>query len=106
MAVPQVLSVREFRADLAHTFEEVKDPNHDPVFVGAHRKPEVVVMSVAQYEKMAAAARRQAADEALATVQAEGLEPSTAAHELMDQVVAGDMDAEEAKRRLLERYRR
>ena len=48
MVVPEVLSVREFRAGLAATIARVA--KGAPAFVGAHRKPEVVVMSVEQYE--------------------------------------------------------
>ena len=32
----------------------------EPVFVGAHRKPEAVVMSVARYEQLIGAAQRRA----------------------------------------------
>jgi PHD/YefM family antitoxin component YafN of YafNO toxin-antitoxin module len=75
MVVPEVLSVREFRAGLAATIARVT--KGAPAFVGAHRKPEVVVMSVEQYEAlMRSARRRQAVAEALASVRAEGLEPS------------------------------
>jgi PHD/YefM family antitoxin component YafN of YafNO toxin-antitoxin module len=56
--------------------ERVQEPGAGPVFVGAHRKPEAVVMSVSRYEELVAAAQRRAdVDEALASVRAEGLEP-------------------------------
>ncbi|MDQ3150303.1 MAG: hypothetical protein M3R63_00785 [Actinomycetota bacterium] len=82
MDVPEVLSVREFRAGLAASLGRVTGQGGSAVFVGAHRKPEVVVMSVEQYEALVRSAeRRQAVAEALASVRAEGLEPSVDALE-------------------------
>jgi prevent-host-death family protein len=77
MATPDILSVREFRTGLTGVIKQVQEPGADPVFVGAHRKPEAVIMSVSQYEQLqrAAALRREAVTEALASG-AEGLEPS------------------------------
>ena len=50
MQTPEVLSFREFRAGLAATFKRVQAGG--PVFVGAHRKPEAVIMSVAHYRDL------------------------------------------------------
>lgn len=76
MRLPEVLSFREFRTALAATLKRVQGPDADPVFVGAHRKPEAVVMSVSRYQELVeAAARRADVAEALASVRAEGLEP-------------------------------
>jgi hypothetical protein len=46
MAAPEILSVREFRAGLTGVLKQVQEPAADPVFVGAHRKAEAVVMSL------------------------------------------------------------
>ncbi len=50
MGVPEVLSIRELRGQLAAVVDGVR--SGAPVFAGAHRKPEVVVMSVSQYEEL------------------------------------------------------
>jgi len=75
MRAPEVLSFREFRAGLAATLKRVQ--GEGPVFVGSHRKPEAVIMSVAHYRDLVEISERRAAvAEALASVRAEGLEPS------------------------------
>lgn len=105
--VPEVLSFREFRTALAATLKRVQDPEAEPVFVGAHRKPEAVVMSVARYEQLIGAAQRRAdVDEALASVRAEGLEPSAEGLALLDGVATGSLSTDEARERVLARYRR
>jgi prevent-host-death family protein len=104
---PEVMSVSEFRAGLAAALKRVQDSEAEPVFVGSHRKPEAVVMSVAQYERLTdAAAWREAAEDSLGSVRAEGLEPSSEARELLDHVAAGRMSEEQAIARLVQRHRR
>jgi prevent-host-death family protein len=104
---PVVMSVSEFRAGLAAALRRVQDPDGDPVFVGSHRKPEAVVMSIAQYERLTdAAAWREAAEEALASVRAEGLEPSPEGQEILEHVAAGRLSEEQAIEQLLQRHRR
>jgi uncharacterized protein YifE (UPF0438 family) len=44
--------------------------------------------------------------EALASVRAEGLEPSTEAQQLFTAVAAGDLDTDELRERVLARYHR
>lgn len=107
MRPPEVLSFREFRAGLAATLKRVQSPGSEPVFVGAHRRPEAVVMSVSHYEALVAAAeRREAVAEALASVRAEGIEPSTEAQQLFTAVAAGELDTDELRERVLARYHR
>lgn len=107
MLLPEVLSFREFRAGLAATLKRVQEPDSGPVFVGAHRKPEAVVMSVAHYQCLRdAAERRDAVAAALASVRAEGLEPSEHGLSLLDGMAAGRLDADEAVDQLLAPYRR
>ena len=102
MLLPEVLSFREFRAGLAATLKRVQDPETGPVFVGAHRKPEAVVMSVAHYQRLRdAAERRQAVDEALASVRLEGLEPSPEGLRMFAAVAAGTMTTDEAREQVL-----
>lgn len=105
--LPAVLSVREFRAELAATLKRVQEVGSGPVFVGAHRRPEAVVMSVSQYQKLVdAAERRDAVAEALASVRAEGLEPSAEGLALLEAIADGRISTEEARARALARYRK
>ncbi|MGI9064667.1 MAG: hypothetical protein ACR2FQ_12795 [Pseudonocardiaceae bacterium] len=105
MDVPEVLSVREFRAGLAASLGRVTGQGGSAVFVGAHRKPEVVVMSVEQYEALVRSAeRRQAVAEALASVRAEGLEPSLDALEVLEGIAAGRLDEDEGIEALHRRH--
>lgn len=107
MLLPEVLSFREFRAGLAATLKRVQDPDAGPVFVGAHRRPEAVVMSVAHYRCLREAAeRREAVDEALASVRLEGLEPSPEGLRMFGAVAAGTMTTDEMREQILARYRR
>lgn len=105
MHPPEVLSFREFRTGLAATLKRVQEPDSGPVFVGAHRKPEAVVMSVSHYRSLLAAAeRREAVVEALASVRAEGLEPSPEGLEMLEAIAEGRMSTDEARERTLARY--
>lgn len=107
MQPPEVLSFREFRTGLAATLKRVQEPDSGPVFVGAHRKPEAVVMSVSHYRSLLAAAeRREAVAEALASVRAEGLEPSPEGLEMLEAIAEGRMSTGEARERTLARYRK
>jgi hypothetical protein len=64
-------------------------------------------MSVMQYQALLEAAERQRAVAAdLASVRAEGLEPSTADHTQLGEVAAGQLTTDELRERVLSRYRR
>ncbi|WP_176921639.1 type II toxin-antitoxin system prevent-host-death family antitoxin [Pseudonocardia oroxyli] len=108
MATPEILSVRELRAGLTGVLKQVQQPGAEPVFVGPHRRAEAVVMSVSQYEQLQqqAAVRREAVAEALASVRAEGLEPSPEGLERLQAVADGRMTPEEALEKALAPYRR
>ena len=104
--VPEVLSFREFRSGLAAVLRRVHQ-SHEAVFVGAHRKPEAVVVSVERYEALQEAAERQhAVAAALASVRVEGLEPSSEDLKLFMAVAAGELTTDELRARVLGRYRR
>ena len=106
VALPEVLSFREFRSGLAAALERVQRPG-EVVYVGAHRKAEAVVMSVEHYEVLAEAAERQhAVAAALASVRAEGLEPSREDLALFVAVAGGELSTDELRERVLSRYRR
>jgi PHD/YefM family antitoxin component YafN of YafNO toxin-antitoxin module len=104
---PEVLSFREFRAGLAATFKQVQEPDAEPVYVGAHRRPEAVVMSVAHYRDLVAASeRRRAMVEALASVRAEGLEPGPDDASLLAAVSEGELSTDELRQQVIARYQR
>jgi PHD/YefM family antitoxin component YafN of YafNO toxin-antitoxin module len=107
VAAPEVLSFREFRAGLAGVLDRVRRSPDAAVFVGAHRRAEAVLVSVEQYEALQEAAERQhAVAAALASVRAEGLEPSAEDLALFAEVAAGRLSTDELRERVLSRYRR
>jgi PHD/YefM family antitoxin component YafN of YafNO toxin-antitoxin module len=107
VSLPEVLSFREFRSGLAAVLERLRRSPESAVFVGAHRKPEAVVLSVERYEVLQEASERQhAVAAALASVRAEGLEPSPEDLELFIAVAAGELSTDELRDRVLNRYRR
>lgn len=64
-------------------------------------------MSVSQYQQLVEAAERgEAMREALASVRAEGLEPSAEDVQMLDAVVAGELSTADVRARVLARYRR
>lgn len=63
-------------------------------------------MSVSQYEQLLEAQERQAAiHEALASVRAEGLEPSAEGLKLIERVAAGELTTAEAREQMLAHHR-
>lgn len=104
---PEVLSFREFRSGLAATFRQVQEPDADPVYVGAHRRAEAVVMSVSHYRHLVEAGeRREAVAEALASVRAEGLELSAEGQSMMTAIADGAITGEQGIDELRRRYQR
>lgn len=99
----EILSCRELRDGLAATLRRVQDGS--PVFVGSHRQPQAVVLSVRRYEELLEAFERgEAVAEAVASVRAEGLEPTAHARELLAAVAGGSLDEEQAVASLRRRY--
>lgn len=107
MEPPEVLTLREFRGSLASTLERVQSSGADPVFVGAHRKPSAVVMSVEHYRSLVDAAQRRAhVAEAIASVRAEGLEPGPDGLARLNDVADGRITTADARAAVLARYGR
>jgi PHD/YefM family antitoxin component YafN of YafNO toxin-antitoxin module len=107
MSVPAVMSFREFRAGLAGVLDRVRQSPGAAIFVGSHRRAEAVLVSVEQYEALLEASERQrAVAAALASVRAEGLEPSAGDLTLFVNVAAGQMTTDELRDRVLARYQR
>jgi PHD/YefM family antitoxin component YafN of YafNO toxin-antitoxin module len=107
VAAPELLSFREFRAGLAGVLDRVRRSPDAAVFVGAHRRAEAVLVSVEQYEALQEATERQhAVAAALASVRAEGLEPSEQDLVLFAEVAAGRLSTDELRELVLARYHR
>lgn len=107
VATPEILSYREFRAGLAAVLDRLRHFPDATVFVGAYRKAEAVVMSVEQYEALQQASERQhAVAAALASVRADGLEPSPQDLALFAAVAAGELSTDELRDAVLDRYRK
>jgi PHD/YefM family antitoxin component YafN of YafNO toxin-antitoxin module len=105
VAVPVVMSFREFRAGLAGVLDRVRQSPADVVYVGSHRRAEAVLVSVEQYEALLETSERQhAVAAALASVRAEGLEPGADDLGLFVQVAAGELTTDELRKRILSRY--
>jgi PHD/YefM family antitoxin component YafN of YafNO toxin-antitoxin module len=105
MAMPAVLSFREFRAGLAGVLDRVRQSPAVAVYVGSHRRAEAVLVSVEQYEALLETSERQrAVAAALASVRAEGLEPSAEDLALFVGVAAGELTTDELRERVLTRY--
>jgi PHD/YefM family antitoxin component YafN of YafNO toxin-antitoxin module len=106
VAMPVVMSFREFRAGLAGVLDRVRQSPADVVYVGSHRRAEAVLVSVERYEALLETSERQhAVAAALASVRAEGLEPGADDLALFVQVAAGDLTTDELRERVLSRYR-
>jgi PHD/YefM family antitoxin component YafN of YafNO toxin-antitoxin module len=105
VAVPVVMSFREFRAGLAGVLDRVRRSPGTAIYVGSHRRAEAVLVSVEQYEALLETSERQhAVAAALASVRAEGLEPGADDLASFVQVAAGELTTEELRERVLSRY--
>lgn len=95
MTTPRVLTMRELRQGLSDVVDKVTAGGE--VFAGAHRKPEVVIMSVEQYERLTAAQHR-AVESAVASLQMEGLQPTEVEVAAARELAAGRIDFAEFRR--------
>lgn len=101
--VTRVLTMRELRQGLSDVVDEVSAGGE--VFAGPHRKPEVVIMSVRQYEKLALSAEQDAAlRSTLGTMDMEGRPLTSDEQAALRELAAGRITREEYLRRLLPEY--
>jgi PHD/YefM family antitoxin component YafN of YafNO toxin-antitoxin module len=99
----EVLSVREAREQLPSLLERFRNGDRTPVFLGSHRKTEAVMIPADIYAELTAQ-RRNAADQAVASVRAEGLAPSAAVDIIIDNWVHGRISADEMEHQVHEMY--
>ena len=87
--------MRELRQGLAVVFDQVV--HGEAVFAGAHRKPEVVLMSLNQYEQLTAA-RERVVQSAASSMDMEGMPPSEVEIGAARELAAGRIDFAEYRR--------
>ncbi|HET6480197.1 MAG TPA: antitoxin VbhA family protein [Actinoplanes sp.] len=92
-----VLGVAEARKQLPDLLAGFSRGSGDSVFLGAHRRAVGVLVPVRIYDELRSE-RDQAVDDAIGSLRAEGLEPSSVATELASlfaqgRITAGQMEA-------------
>ncbi|MFI5530473.1 type II toxin-antitoxin system Phd/YefM family antitoxin [Kitasatospora sp. NPDC051853] len=107
MDIQEVVTVSSARAQLPQILAGLaaEGPAAAPVVIGAHRKPQGVLLSVALYEELTAARRREAVASAAGSLRAEGLHASSAAEADADDYAHGRITADELVERAANRYR-
>jgi PHD/YefM family antitoxin component YafN of YafNO toxin-antitoxin module len=108
MKIAEVVTVSDARAQLSRILTELADAgvSAEPVLIGAHRKPQGVLLSVEAFEALSGRVARQAAvDSATGSVAAERLRTSAKADEDSDAYARGEISAEELVERAIDRYR-
>jgi len=106
MDTPEVLSVATARAQLSRLLaglsaEDTSGGTPAPVFIGRYRKPQGVLMSITEYQRLK---RAEAVASALGSLRAEGLEPTPESAELMSAYTRGEITADELVARTVARY--
>lgn len=108
MDIPEVVTVGDARKGLSQILAELSaaGPEAEPVLIGAHRKPQGVLLSVEAFEALVEKReRRLAVESATASVAAEGLRTSGAADRDADAWVRGEISGEEMVARAIARHR-
>ncbi|GJF03377.1 hypothetical protein PSD17_23370 [Pseudonocardia sp. D17] len=106
VSIPEVLSISELREHLADAMTQARSASGGPVYVGRHRRAEVVLLSADRYAQLLADERRSAVADAIGSTRAEGLELSEFGEAVMREVADGTLSFAEARTRLLTHYRR
>ena len=104
MARHDVLGVAEARKLLPDLLARFSRGSVDSVFVGAHRKAVGVLVPVRVYDELRGE-RGRSVDDAVGSLRAEGLEPSSVATELADLFAQGRITAGQMEGMLLAYHR-
>lgn len=104
MARHDVLGVAEARKQLPELLARFSRGSADSVFVGPHRKAVGVLVPVQVYDELRGE-RERAVDDAVGSLHAEGLEPSSVATELADLFARGRITARQMEAMLLAYHR-
>lgn len=112
MRLPEVVTVSDARANLSRMLSDLHEAGSsaEPVFIGAHRKAEGVLLSIEAYEELALLCERFARGDAVASawgsVSAEGLTPTGDFARDAAEFTDGAIDVDELLRRAIARHRR
>ncbi|GAA1351606.1 type II toxin-antitoxin system Phd/YefM family antitoxin [Streptomyces beijiangensis] len=109
MDIPEVVTVSDARTGLSRLLAELSaaGTEAEPVLIGAHRKPQAVLLSVEMYERLVGRYGRQsAAASAAGSLRAEGLVASAGAEGDVAEYVRGEATADEIVARAVGRYSR
>lgn len=110
MEPPEVVTVSDARTNLSRILSSLHDagPEAEPVFIGAHRKAEGVLLSIESYRELNALRERFERAEAVASAwgsaEAEGLKPTPESARDAEQYISGSIDADELVRRAVTRH--
>lgn len=107
MEIPEVVTVSTARSKLSQILAELTEagPTANPVLIGAHRKPQGVLLSIEAYEELSGRASRQAAVEsARGSLATEGLHISEAAHHDTAEYVRGNISSDDLVQRAIDRH--
>ncbi|WP_306215194.1 antitoxin VbhA family protein [Actinoplanes sp. RD1] len=104
MSLQEVLGVAEARKRLPDLLAGFSRGDGESVFLGAHRKAVGVLVPVQVYDELRGE-RERAADDALGSLRAEGLEPSSVAAELAGLFARGRLTASQMEAMLLAYHR-
>jgi hypothetical protein len=108
----EVVTVRDARKNISRILSDLQEagPQAEPVFIGAHRKAEGVLLSVESYRELAALRERFRRGEAVASawgsLRAEGLEPTAQFVRDANEFTSGQIDSDELVRRAVARHGR
>ncbi|MCX5382340.1 type II toxin-antitoxin system Phd/YefM family antitoxin [Streptomyces sp. NBC_00083] len=105
--IPEVVTVSDARVGLSRMLAELEHDGAgaEPVLIGAHRKPQGVLLSVEAYEALTGrAARRTAVDSATGSLAAEGLTTTDESVHDTEAYVAGRMSADDLVARAVSRH--
>lgn len=101
------MTVSDARSHLSQLLADLSEAGSDaePVLIGAHRKPQGVLLSVAAYEALVGShTRRAAVESATGSLAAEGLRPSAESDRDVEEYVQGSLSAEDMVVRAVARH--
>lgn len=95
----ETLSVREVREQLPSLLERFRHGDRRPVFLGAHRRTEAVMLPVEVYDELTAR-RRSAAEQSRSSLRVEGFRPSPEVEIIIDRWIHGEITDVEMKQQV------
>lgn len=112
MQPDEVVTIRDARTNLSRILAGIHEAGSDaePVFIGAHRKAEGVLLSVEAYRELAALRERFQRGDAVASawgsLRAEGIQPTAQFVADSHEFTEGTIDTAELVRRAVARHTR